>query len=74
MEDLKEFIKELEKKDSRIGNYFQDRKMLILSLKELNEVIGMKKIKSQILSQKSHPISIRNGGFRYEIFISGKIV
>ena len=51
MEDLKEFIKELEKKNSRISNVFQDRKMLILALKELEEVIGMKKIKSQIVKQ-----------------------
>jgi len=51
MEDLIDFIKELEKKDSRIGNHFQDRKMLISSLRELNSVIGMRKIKSQIVKQ-----------------------
>ena len=35
MEDLTTFIKELEKKDSRIGNHFQDRKMLISSLERI---------------------------------------
>ena len=40
MSELKNFISELEKKESRIGNYFQDKKMLISSLKELEEVIG----------------------------------
>ena len=51
MEDLTTFIQDLEKKDSRIGNHFQDRNMLITSLKELNDVIGMRKIKSQIVKQ-----------------------
>lgn len=66
MEDLTEFIKELEKKDSRIGNHFQDRKMLISSLKELNEVIGMRKIKSQIVKQIKTFISAKAKGIYQE--------
>ena len=62
MEDLKEFIKELEKKNSRIANVFQDRKMLISSLKELDDVIGMKKIKSQIVKQIKTFITAKKQG------------
>ena len=61
-EGLKEFIQELEKKNSRIGNHFQDRKLLILSLKELNDVIGMRKIKSQIVKQIKTFISTKVQG------------
>ena len=43
MEDLKNFINELENPESRISNHFQDRNMLILSLKELNSVIRNEK-------------------------------
>ena len=60
--ELGEFIKELEKKNSRIGNHFQDRKLLIQSLKELNDVIGMRKIKSQIVKQIKTFISTKVQG------------
>ena len=46
MTELKIFIKELEENSETFNNKFQDKKMLILGLKELNDVIGMKKIKS----------------------------
>jgi DNA polymerase III delta prime subunit len=65
MSDLKNFISELEKKDSRIGNYFQDKKMLISSLKELDEVIGMRKVKTQIVKQIKTFISTKSQG-RYK--------
>ena len=66
MEDLTTFIQELEKKDSRIGNHFQDRKMLVSSLKELNGVIGMRKIKSQIVKQIKTFISAKAKGIYQE--------
>jgi len=66
MEDLTSFIKDLEKKDSRIGNHFQNRAMLICSLKELNDVIGMRKIKSQIVKQIKTFISAKAKGIYQE--------
>lgn len=66
MEDLTVFIQDLEKKDSKIGNHFQDRKMLISSLKELNAVIGMRKIKSQIVKQIKTFISAKAKGIYQE--------
>lgn len=62
MTELKDFISELEKKDSRLGNYFQDKQSLILSLKELDDVIGMKKIKSQIVKQIKTFVSTKSQG------------
>ena len=62
MEDLKNFINELENPESRISNHFQDRNMLILSLKELNSVIGMRKIKSQIVKQIKTFVSAKAKG------------
>ena len=51
MEDLKEFIVELEKRDSKIANHFTNKGDLVAALKELDDVIGMRKIKSQIVKQ-----------------------
>lgn len=62
MEDLSSFIKEIEKKDSRLSNSFQDKKLLISALKELNEVIGMRKIKSQIVKQIKTFVSVKSQG------------
>ena len=66
MSDLVSFVEELEKRDSAIGNHFQDRKMLIQSLTELNEVIGMRKIKSQIVKQIKTFISSKAKGIYKE--------
>ena len=66
MEDLTTFIQELEKKDSQIGNHFQDRKMLFSSLRALNGVIGMRKIKSQIVKQINTFISAKSKGIYQE--------
>ena len=49
MDELGTFIKELEDKNNRLASNFQDKNMLISSLKELHEVIGMRKVKSQIV-------------------------
>lgn len=62
MEDLTSFIEDLEKNTSTFNNKFQDKKMLILGLKELNDVIGMKKIKSQIVKQIKTFVSIKAQG------------
>lgn len=62
MEELTIFIKELENKDNRLADNFQDKKMLILALKELNDVIGMRKVKSQIVKQIKTFISAKSQG------------
>ena len=49
MTEIETFIKELEKKDNVISNYFGNKELLISSLRELDNVIGMRKIKSQII-------------------------
>ena len=59
---LKEFIFDLEKPDSKIKVYFSNSSNLILSLKELNNVIGMTKVKKQILKQIKTFISSKAKG------------
>ena len=62
MSDLTLFIKQLEDKNNRLSSNFQDEKLLISSLKELNAVIGMKKVKSQIVKQIKTFISAKSQG------------
>ena len=59
MTELQIFIQELEKKDNIISNYFGNKQILINSLKELDEVIGMRKIKSQVIKQVKTFISTK---------------
>lgn len=55
---LLEFINDLDKSDSTIKNYFANYKMLRASLIELNNVIGMEKIKEQVSREiKKHVIN-----------------
>ena len=49
MGQLEDFVKELENPANVISNNFANKVMLISSLKELNNVIGMNKIKTQII-------------------------
>jgi len=51
MSQIELFIKELEDQDSVMSTYFSNKKMLIESLRELDNVIGMRKIKTQVLKQ-----------------------
>ena len=62
MDELGIFIKELENKDNRLASNFQDKNMLISSLKELHGVIGMRKVKSQIVKQIKTFISAKTQG------------
>ena len=62
MDELGIFIKELEDKSNRLASNFQDKNMLISSLKELHDVIGMKKVKSQIVKQIKTFISAKSQG------------
>lgn len=62
MDDLGIFIKELEDKNNRLASNFQDKNMLISSLKELHGVIGMRKVKSQIVKQIKTFISAKTQG------------
>lgn len=48
---LVEFIADLEQSNSKIKQYFADPEMLISALKELRDVIGMHKLRKQILRQ-----------------------
>jgi energy-coupling factor transporter ATP-binding protein EcfA2 len=66
MEDLKEFIIELQKKDSKIASHFTNKQDLINSLEELDDVIGMRKIKSQIVKQIKTFVSAKVKGFYKE--------
>lgn len=59
MTELQIFIQELEKKDNIISNYFGNKQILINALKELDEVIGMRKIKSQVIKQVKTFISTK---------------
>ena len=66
MTEIETFIKELEKKDNVISNYFGNKELLISSLKELDNVIGMRKIKSQIVKQIKTFISTKAKGIYSE--------
>ena len=62
MDELGTFIKQLEDKSNRLASNFQDKNMLISSLKELHDVIGMRKVKSQIVKQIKTFISSKSQG------------
>ena len=62
MDELGTFIKQLEDKSNRLASNFQDKNMLISSLKELHGVIGMRKVKSQIVKQIKTFISAKSQG------------
>lgn len=62
MSELTLFIKQLEDKNNRLASNFQDEKLLISSLKELNAVIGMRKVKCQIVKQIKTFISAKSQG------------
>jgi len=51
MDDLTSFILELKRDGNTLITHFQNGKMLVQSLEELNEIIGMRKIKGQIVKQ-----------------------
>lgn len=63
---IKEFIGDLEKKDSKLKGYFSEPDRLIASLKKLDNVIGMKKVKSQIIKQIKTFISAKAKGIYRE--------
>lgn len=62
MTEIELFLKDLEKPNSDIVEYFSDKKLLIRALKELDSLIGMRKIKSQILKQIKTFISSKKMG------------
>ena len=59
---LTNFIVDLEKPDSKLRVYFSNHNNLLASLKELDNVIGMRKVKSQILKQIKTFISSKAKG------------
>lgn len=63
---IKEFVEDLNKKDSKLKGYFSDSEALISSLKELDNVIGMRKVKSQIIKQIKTFISAKAKGIYKE--------
>ena len=63
---IPEFLVELEKSDSKIKGYFNNLPLLKSSLTQLDNVIGMGKIKSQILKQIKTYISTKAKGIYRE--------
>ena len=63
---IREFLKDLEKSDSKIKNYFNNISLLKSSLIELDNVIGMGKVKSQIIKQIKTYISTKAKGIYRE--------
>ena len=63
---IREFLKDLEKSDSKIKNYFNNISLLKSSLIELDNVIGMGKVKSQIVKQIKTYISTKAKGIYRE--------
>lgn len=59
-------IKDLEKKDNKLINYFSNHQALINGLKKLDSVIGMHKVKSQIVKQIKTFISAKAKGIYRE--------
>lgn len=59
---IAEFIEDLDKADDKIKSYFNNLPLLKSSLLELNNVIGMRKVKSQILKQIKTYISSKAKG------------
>lgn len=63
---IPEFLVELDKADSKIKGYFNNLPLLKSSLTQLDNVIGMKKIKAQILKQIKTYISNKAKGIYRE--------
>jgi SpoVK/Ycf46/Vps4 family AAA+-type ATPase len=63
---ISEFLMDLKKSDTKIKGYFNDIDLLEKSLRELDNVIGMKKVKSQILKQIKTFISNKAKGIYRE--------
>ena len=63
---IENLIIDLEKKDNKINTYFSNHKDLIVALKKLNNVIGMHKVKSQIVKQIKTFISSKAKGIYRE--------
>ena len=61
-----ELVKDLEKKDSKLNSYFSDTQKLIVGLKKLDNVIGMRKVKNQIVKQIKTFISAKAKGIYRE--------
>lgn len=53
------FIQDLENSDSKVKGYFSNLDKLIINLKQLNSVIGMNKLKDQIIKQIKTFISMK---------------
>lgn len=51
MTEIEKFISELSNKNNVAMNHFGNKELLVSSLRELDSVIGMRKIKSQIIKQ-----------------------
>ena len=62
MTEVSIFIQSIEKEQNEVLEYFSDSKLLIRSLKELDSLIGMRKLKSQILKQIKTYISAKKMG------------
>lgn len=56
---VKKFINDLENSDSKVKDYFSNTDKLIINLKELDSVIGMNKLKDQIIKQIKTFISMK---------------
>jgi SpoVK/Ycf46/Vps4 family AAA+-type ATPase len=63
---IKDFLSDLEKSDSKIKNYFNNITLLKSSLIELDNVIGMQGVKSQIIKQIKTYISTKAKGIYSE--------
>ena len=63
---IQQFLNDLEKKDSKLKSYFNEPEKLIKSLNKLDNVIGMHKVKSQIIKQIKTFISAKAKGIYKE--------
>lgn len=63
---IREFLSDLDKTDSKIKNYFNNVTLLKSSLIELDNVIGMNNVKSQIIKQIKTYISTKAKGIYRE--------
>lgn len=63
---IREFLSDLDKTDSKIKNYFNNPTLLKSSLIELDDVIGMHNVKSQIIKQIKTYISAKAKGIYKE--------
>ena len=62
---INEFIKDLEK-SPKLKEYFSESDKLIIGLKKLDNVIGMKKVKTQVVKQIKTFISTKAKGIYKE--------